>query len=162
MRVIPYLIYLVVIAFHMVMLQSLTSIYTAVINLPALIVLMVAIYKDDIPATWFGFAAGIVAFSAGPPAQLGWQALLMAALALVACQVRDRLNLESLKAKLLLVIGGILIHNTVVLLISRADGFLLNLATFVLAGAVYTSVLAWLFFLFKERIVTVERIKSIF
>jgi hypothetical protein len=161
-RVIPYVIYLILIAFHVVMLQSITNIFTATINLPALIVLMVAIYKDDIPATWFGFAAGIVAFAAGPPTQLGWQSLVMAALALAACQVRDRLNLESLKAKLLLVLGGLLVHNTLVLLISRADGFLLNLATYVLAGAVYTSVLAGLFFMVKERIVTVEKIKAIF
>jgi hypothetical protein len=161
-RVIPYLIYLLLIAFHVVILQDATSIYTAFLNLPALIVLVVAIYKDDLPATWFGFVAGLVAFAGGPPTQLGWQGLLMGALALIACQVRDRLNLESLRAKLMLVAGGILAHNTVVLLISRADGFLLSLATFVLAGAVYTSVAAWLFFLFKERVITIDRIKAIF
>ena len=162
MRVIPYLIYLLLIAFHVVILQEATSIYTAYLDIPALIVLLVAIYKDDVPATWFGFVAGIVAFAGGPPAQLGWQGLLMGVLALIACQVRDRLNLESLRAKLLLVAGGFLVHYTIVLLISRADGFLLSLATYVLAGTVYTAVVAWLFFLFKERVVTIGRIKAIF
>ena len=162
MRVIPYLIYLLLIAFHVVILQDATTIYTAYLNLPALIVLVVAIYKDDIPATWFGFVAGIVAFAGGPPSQLGWQGLLMGAIALVACQVRDRLNLESLRAKLLLVVGGLLFHNTAVLLIGQADGFLLSLATYVLAGTVYTAVAAWLFFLFKERVITIDRIKAIF
>ena len=162
MRVIPYLIYLVFIAFYVVILQTPTSILTASINLPALIVLTVAIYKDHVPATWFGFAAGLVAFAGGPPSQLGWQGLIMAALALAACQIRDRMNLESLRAKLLLVLAGLLVHNVAVLLVSRADGFLLNLVTYVLAGAVYTAVLAWLFFLVKERVLTVEKIKSIF
>jgi len=161
-RVIPYLIYLVLIAFHVVILQSATSIYTASIDFPALVVLAVAIYKDDIPATWFGFVAGLVAFAGGPPSQLGWQGLIMAALALVACQIRDRMNLESLRAKLLLVLAGILVHNTAVLLVSQADGFLLNLVTYVLAGSVYTAVLAWLFFLLKERILTAEKIRAIF
>ncbi len=162
MKVIPYLIYLVLIAFHVVILQTATDIYTASMNVPALVVMMVAIYKDDIPATWFGFVAGLVAFAGGPPSQLGLQGLIMAALALVACQIRDRMNLESLRAKLLLVIAGILVHNTAVLLVSRADGFLLNLVTYVLAGAVYTSVLAWMFFLVKERVLTIKRIKTIF
>jgi cell shape-determining protein MreD len=103
-----------------------------------------------------------VAFAGAPPAQLGWHGLIMAGLALVACRVRERLNLDSLRARLLLVLGGLLTHNVIVLLISQADGFLINVFTYALAGAVYTTLLAWFFFLVKERIITVEKIRTIF
>jgi len=162
MKLIPYVIYLILMAFHAVILQGVTTIFTASLNLPALIVLAVAIYKDDIPATWFGFVAGLVAFAGGPPEQLGWQGLIMALLALGACQVRVRLNLDSLRAKLLLVLCGLILHNVVVLLMSQADGFLVNVFTYAVAGAVYTTLLAWVFFVLKERVITVERIKAIF
>ncbi|MEW5796855.1 MAG: hypothetical protein AB1772_10920 [Candidatus Zixiibacteriota bacterium] len=162
MTIIPYVIYLIIIALHAVILQGITSIYTASLNLPAFIVLAVGLYKEDIPATWFGFAAGLVAFAGAPPTQLGWHGLIMAGLALGARRVRERLNLESLKARLLVVFGGLVIHNVIVLLISQADAFLINLLRYALAGAVYTSLIAWLFFLVKERVITVEKVKAIF
>lgn len=161
MKIIAYIFYLLLIGLHMVIVRDVTSLLDAVINLPACLVLLVALYKDEVPVTWFGFLAGLVA-AAGTPSRLGWYALLMAVLALAACFVKERLNLDSLKAKLLLVLGGVFIHNVVSLIINGADGFMLLLATSALTGAVYTTLVAWLFFLFKEGKLTVEKIKSIF
>ncbi len=162
MSVVPFLLYLLLVAMHVVILNDVTSIYTAQINLPALLVLLVALYKHDAAAAWFGFFVGLVASAGGPESQLGWQAALMAALAMVGCSIRQRLNLDSMKAKVIYMFGGILIHNLILLLISRAAFFQLQSAGYVLAGALYTTVFAWLFFLIKERQITVEKIKAIF
>lgn len=162
MTFVPYLLYLFLVGLHVVVLRDLTGLYTFELNLPAFIVMAVALYKEDVPATWFGFAVGLVLAAGGPPAALGWQALVMAVLALVACYVRERLNLDALKAKILLVFGGVLTHNIIVLVIGGGDGFLVNLLTVALAGAVYTTILAWLFFLIKERRITFQRVKAWF
>ena len=161
MRVIAYILYLLLIGMHVVIWRDVTSVWGVVINLPACLVLLVALYKEEVPVTWFGFLAGLVA-AAGTPDRAGWYALLMAVLALAACFVRERLNLDSLKAKLLLVLGGVFVHNVAGLIISGTDGFFLLLATSALTGAVYTTLIAWLFFLFKEGKLTVEKVKSIF
>ncbi len=162
MTIIPYILYLLLVGLHGVVLDEVTVIWSAHLNLPAFLVLAVALYKDDIPATWFGFFVGLVAAAGGPPAQLGWQTLFMAALALAASYVRERLNLDSLKAKLLLMFGGILVHNVGLLIISQTDGLFTHLITTALTGTVYTTVVAWLFFLVKERRLTMARIKALF
>jgi len=94
-RIIAYILYLLLIGMHMVIWKDVTSIFDVVINLPACLVLLVALYKDEVPVTWFGFLAGLVA-AAGMPMHIGWYALLMAALALAASFVKERLNLDSL------------------------------------------------------------------
>ena len=162
MTVVPYILYLLLVAAHVVILRDLTTIYTAPLNLPALMVLLVALYKDDVQATWFGFLVGLVMAAGGPPSELGWQVLIMASLALVSCFVRLRLNLDSLNAKLLFVLGGVMLHNLIVLIIDGTDGFLFYVGSNALAGAVYTAVVAWLFFMIKERRLTVARVRALF
>jgi cell shape-determining protein MreD len=162
MAIIPYLLYLLLIAFDAVILKDAIAIYGVTINMPVLVVLIVTLYKDDVPAVWFGFFAGLVAAAGGPPGQLGWQALIMAALAAVGSVVRERLNLDSLRARLLVILIGVLLHNLISLALSRSDGWLVYIFSYALAGAVYTSILAWLFFLVKEGRLTAEKIKAIF
>jgi len=161
MRTIPYIVYLLLIAAHVVALHELTAIGPAVVNLPALIVLLVALYQKESNAVWFGFVSGLVA-SAATPALMGWHALGAALLALVAFHVRQRLNLESLYSKLLMVLGGLLLHNLYSQLLGGTDGFLHLLWTSLLPGAFYTALLAWLFFLLKEKQITWQRVKSMF
>ncbi len=160
MRAIPYAVYLLLIALHVVILHDVTAIYGAVVSLPALLVLAVALYKDEIPATWFGFAAGLVA-AAGMPS-VGWHVLVMAALALVASHIKLRLNLDALKARMLLIATGVLVHNCITLLINQPEGFLTMLWTSALTSTAYTLVLAWLFFLNRQGTLTWQKVKSIF
>ena len=112
MRAIPYIFYLLLIAFHEVFLRNLTSIQGVTLNLPAIIVLTVALYRSELTAVWFGFIVGVV-MSAGNPDLMGWNALVFSVLAVVAFHARERLNLDSFAAKLILLIGGVLIHNLV-------------------------------------------------
>ena len=162
MTVIPYILYLLLVAAHVVVLRDLTTIFAAPLHVPALLVLLVALYKDDVQATWFGFLVGLVMAAGGPPSQLGWQALFMAALALGSCFVRVRLNLDSLNAKLLFVLGGVMLHNLILLIVDGTDGILFYIASSALAGAVYTTVVAWLFFMIKEGRLTIARVRALF
>jgi hypothetical protein len=46
-RLIPYLLYLLLVGLHQVILKDVTMIYNATINLPAFLVLAIAIYKSE-------------------------------------------------------------------------------------------------------------------
>lgn len=160
-RTLPFILYLLLVGLHVVVIESATAVYTARINLAAMMVLAVAIYKPELVVIWFGFAVGLV-LSAASPALVGWHALWLAGLGLVAFQTREKLNLDSLYAKLLLVAGGVFLHNVMVLITNGAVDFWYQLAVNALPGAVYTTVPAWLFFLFKEGRITGAKIKAMF
>jgi rod shape-determining protein MreD len=161
MRIVPYLLYLLLIAGHATILRDLTSIYGVTVNLTALMVLLVAVYKSELTSLWFGLAAGLV-MAAGIPSQLGVQALIMTALAVGAFHARERLNLDSFYAKLLLVIGGVVLHNIALLVLQPGPGFWFLLLTVALPGALYSSLLGWVFFLLKEKRFNWQSIKAIF
>ncbi len=160
-RLIPYLLYLWLIGMHEVFFADVSSIYGVSINLPALMVLMVAMYKSEITALWFAFVVGAVAY-AGYPEMMGWHVLILVVLAMALFHLKERINLDSLTAKLLLVAGGIVLDNIAVLLLSRSDGFFMLLLTKGLPGVVYTALIAWVFFLFKEGRITLSKLKTIF
>jgi len=161
MRLLPYILYLLLIAMHEVIWRDVTAVYGATINLPAFLVLAVALYKSELTTSWFGFIAGLM-LAAGMPDRFGWHALVMAVVGLTVFHVRERVNVESLWTKCLLMFSGILLHNLLVILINQPGGFLHLLWYSALTGAVYTSVLAFMFFLVKDGQVTAEKIKSIF
>lgn len=160
-RTLPFVLYLMLVGLHIVVIDNATAIYTARINLAAMIVLAVAIYKPELVATWFGFAVGLV-LAANSPALIGWHALWLAGLGLVAYRAREKLNLDSLYAKLLLIVGGVLLHNILILFTTGAVDFWYQLAVVALPGAIYTALPAWLFFLFKEGRITLAKIKALF
>ena len=160
-RIAPFILYLLLVAMHEVIIRDATTIYHASINLPGLLVLLVAIYKPAIVSTWFGFATGLV-MAAGRPDLFGWHALTMAALGLVTYHLRERLNLESLYSKLVLIFGGLLLHNTLLLAINGGSGFAYLWLINALPGAVYTAAVGWGFFLFKEKKITFQKVKAVF
>ena len=161
MRAVPYLLYLLLIAMHQVIWRDVTSIFGVAINITAFIVVLVALYKTEMIAVWFGFLAGVV-MAAGNPAMTGWHAFALAVLGLVAYHVSERLNLESLYARLLLVSCIVLIHNFLKLLIDQTGDLFYLLWTSVITGAVYTTILALLFFAIKERKITVQKLRAFF
>ncbi len=160
-RLIPFLLYIVLIAMHQVITRDLTAIYGMSINLAALIVIIVAIYKTEMTTLWFALVAGLV-MAAGLPNRMGWVALLMAAIGAASFHMRTRLNLDSIYSKLLLVFGGVLAFNVLSLVIFQYDQILLLAVTEALGGALYTTIVAWLFFLVKGHRLTVEKVRSIF
>jgi len=160
-RLLPYLLYLILIAMHEVIWRDLTGLYFVALNLPAMIVVMVATYKSETATAWFGFLAGLV-LAATQPKTMGWHAILLAALGVAVYHIREKLNLESIYSKLLLVVGAVLVHNIASIIINGTDRFFYMLWTYCLPSTAYTSVVAWIFFLFKERSITSQKLRSVF
>jgi rod shape-determining protein MreD len=161
MKLLPYLLYLLIIAMHEVIWRELTAFYFVALNLPAMVVVIVAIYKSETTAAWFGFLAGVV-IAAARPGTMGWQALFLAALAVAVYHIREKLNLESIYSKLLLIVGAVFVHNIASILINGTDRFFYMIWMYCLPSTAYTTVVAWVFFLFKERQITAEKLKSVF
>jgi rod shape-determining protein MreD len=160
-RALPFIFYLLLVGLHVVIVEGATTIYTARINLAAMMVLVVAVYKPELVAAWFGFFVGLV-LAANSPHLVGWHVLWLAGLGWAAYHAREKLNVDSLYAKLLLTAAGVLLHNILVLITNGAEDFWYQLAVDALPGAVYTTIPAWLFFLFKEGRITVAKIKALF
>lgn len=157
----PYLLYLALIGMHQVMTINLISVYGATVNLAALIVVLVAVYSSETTAAWFGFWAGIVAF-AGVPAVLGWHGLVLALIGIASFHIRGRLNLDSQRSRLLLVTGGVLAHNLISFIIDSHELLWWAMTLNILVGALYTGLLAWIFFLFKDRRISTQKVRSVF
>ncbi|HOP07871.1 MAG TPA: hypothetical protein PLF13_11345 [candidate division Zixibacteria bacterium] len=162
MRVLPFLSYLLLLSLHCVITADLTSIYTASIDLAALLTLIVALYKGEFTALWFGFVAGLFGAAAGPAYTLGWQALVLAGIGLVGYHVRGRLNLDSLLARLGFIGGGVLLHCIASILIDGGYDFFYQLGVRAIPSMIYTVIVAWLFFLFKEKRITFQKIKALY
>ena len=160
-KFVPFILYLWGIGLYQVILGEAISIYGITVNLPVLMVLLVGLFKSEVNSCWFGFAVGLVAF-AGLTATMGWHALIMAAVGYLAFHIRAKINMDSLYSKLLLVFAGVAIHNIVVLVMSKSDSIFFLMATQALTGAVYTTVIAWIYFLLKEDTITFKRFKAIF
>lgn len=161
MKIIPYLLYLLLLGGHQVITREPTMILGAPINLTAFVVLAVALYKPEVVALWFGFAAGLVV-AAVEPDMMGYYAVATAVLGVVCFHVKKRLNLDSFYSKLVLVFAGVLVHNGLTMLILQPQGLLPQFWSSVFLSAVYTTVVSIVFFLLKEGIVTKDKVKTIF
>lgn len=161
MKLLPYLLYLMLIAMHEVIWREMTAFYFVALNLPAMIVVVVAIYKSETTAAWFGFLSGL-AIAATRPGTMGWHALVLAAIAVAVYHIREKLNLESVYSKLLLIIGAVFLHNIISIIVNGTDRFFYMIWMYCLPSTAYTTLVAWVFFLFKERKITAEKVKSVF
>lgn len=160
-RLLPFVFYLLLVGFHQIIFKDITEIYGVSINLPVLLVLAVAVYKSEITSAWFALAVGIV-LGTGFPDVMGWHSLVLAMIALAAFHLRQRLNLDSMNAKLAIAGGGCLIHNILTVFIERTDGYSMDLLQVVLLGVIYTTLIAWLLFAVKEGNITYRKIRAIF
>ncbi len=160
-KYIPYLLYFLLIGLHQVMLKDLTQIYTASINLPIIIVLILTLYKSELTVVWFAFLAGVVV-AVAEPGLMGWQGLVYATLAILSYNICQKLNLESIFSRVLVVAFGVFISNILTLLLYRTDGFWILLGTNAILGAIYSMLIVWLFFLIKDGKITYKRFKTIF
>lgn len=161
MRILPYILYLFLIAFFEVILKNLTSIYGVSINLTALIVMLVAIYKSEVISLWFGFVAGLV-MAAGAVEFHVLPALITSGLGLAAFHAWRRLNFESVYSKLLVVFIGTFLHYLLLLLVEGGASFFYVVLIKALPGAIYTTVIAYFFFLIVEGRISYQKIKSLF
>lgn len=161
MKIIPYLLYLLLLGMHVAFGREITALYGYSINLAALVILLVSYYKSEITCAWFGFLAGLVV-AAGQPGIMGWSGLIFASIGVSAYHLQTKMNLESMYAKLLMILGGVLTANLLLLFLVGTDSFFVRIITVSLPEAIYTTLFGWLFILVKEGHLTFTKIKSIF
>jgi rod shape-determining protein MreD len=164
MRFIPYILYLLLIAFYRTNLIDVFSIDAVQIYLTALIVLLVALNKDYLTTVWFGFAAGLI-YDAPDPSHLGVHMLMLVFIGAAASHAKERLNLESIKSRLLLVIAGLFVYSVPYTLIYATSGtgeFFRLLIQVAIPSVIYSVIVGWLYFIIQTGRLSFERLKSIF
>ena len=164
MRFIPYILYLLMIAFYRTNLIGLFSIDGAEIYLTALMVLLVALNKDYLTALWFAFAAGLI-YDAPDPSHLGVHMLILIGVGVAASEAKERVNLESIKSRLLLLILGLFIYSIPYTLIYATSGtseFFRLMIRVALPSVLYSAVIGWMFFMIQTGRLSFKRLKSIF
>jgi cell shape-determining protein MreD len=154
-------LYLILIALHVVITDDLTAILSARINLAAFLILVVALYKGEFVSLWFGFCAGLVG-SAVMPQNMGWYALFGASLGFLAFHMKERLNLDSQTARLLITFVGVLLFNLATEAVTRPEGLNHLWWSAGVTGAVYTTLIGTIFFGIKHGVLTKDKVKSIF
>ncbi len=164
MKLLPYLLYLLLIAFFRTNLHEVFAIGDIEIYLTPLLVLLVALNKHYLVALWFGAAAGLM-FDAPDPRLLGVHMLFLALMGIFAAQMRERFNLDSLKSRVLLVLIGLLayaIPYTLLYTTSGTSEFFRVIIMIGLPSVVYTTMVAWLFFMFQSGHLSYRKLKSLF
>ena len=164
MRVLPYALYLFLIAFYRTNLLSLFSIGPIQIYLSALLVILVALNKDDLTALWFGLAVGFI-YDAPNPEFLGTHMIILSLVGIATSIIKQRFNLESMKSLILLVIVGLLVYSipyTIIYVSTGAGEFFRFTVERSLGSVAYTALLGWLFFMFQSGRLSYQKLKSIF
>ncbi|UCD16740.1 MAG: hypothetical protein JSV44_09810, partial [Candidatus Zixiibacteriota bacterium] len=144
MKVIPYILYIYLLGFHITILSRVTAIYGITIDLTALLVALIALRKNDLTAVWFALAAGIVAGTVRLDL-MPWEMLFLAGIALAIHRCSTRMNLESISSRMLLLGGALLIHQLLISVVVSTADFLNILLRLILPGTIYTLVFGWLF-----------------
>ena len=164
MRFIPYILYLFLIAFYRTILSDIFSFGWAEIYLAALLVMLVALSKDLYIALWFGFSAGII-YDAPEPMYLGVHMLFLSVIGAATAQLKVRFNLESLKSRVLLLLGGLFVYaipRTLIYEQLESGEFLGFLLRGVLLSIVYSTLIGLVFFMFQSGQISYKKLKSLF
>jgi hypothetical protein len=160
MKFIPYIFYLYVLAFYNTVLSDLFSIYGVNLDLPLLMVTIIALYRTETTALWF--AIGVAVISAIQRLDMmPWEILALGGIAVVANQVSLRMNLESIASRLIVLAVFLLIHNVFITLVMSFDNFPFVLYRYILPGTIYTMFLGWLVFLFKDGLFSLRKVKAL-
>lgn len=161
MSIIPYIIYLYLLGFHVTIFSDVSSVFGITIDLAGLMVCLVAIYKSQLAALWFAIAAAMVT-GAMQLDLMPWEMLFLGILAIGVKQLSNRVNLESLASRLLLLAMGVIFHKLAIsLAVSTAD-FLVMLYRYILPGTIYTWVLGIIYFLYRDGHITWAKFKALF
>ncbi len=161
MKIIPYIIYLYILAFHYAILSDLISIYGVTIDLAVLMVTFVAIYKDELTAFWFAIAVGIVAGTLRLDL-MPWEILFLTGFAVLIKHISTRVNLSAITARMIILAAFLIVHGTLVMLLISGESFLFIMYRYILPGTAYSLIPGWIFFLIKDDRLTWNEIKAQF
>ncbi len=161
LKILPYLVYLFLISMYQIILAEPLSVWGAHLAIAPMVIALVAIYKPQVVAIWFGASAAFVV-NTGSPEGAAAGMIVAAFIAIGANYFKSRLNLESLPAKVAVVAAGCLLFELVrVTFLSTSDVFRIYLVDS-LPSTAYTAVAAYIFFLFKDRYISYERVREVF
>jgi len=161
MRIIPYILYLFLLAFHLTIFKQITSAYGGLIDLSVIMIALVALYRSETTTLWFAVCAAVIA---GSPRldMMPWELLMLVIPALVVNQISVRINLESITSRLIIVGGFLLVHQAFSALIISARDFFYLMYSSVLPTLIYSMIVAWIIFLFIDGRITWKKIKALF
>ena len=117
MRIIPFVLYLFLITFHAAILGDLTAVVGIKFNMLVLVVTLVALYKSDGEAIWFGFFAGLV-FGSQRLDLMPWEIVIATVMALVVKEISTRINFESIASRVIIVASCVLLHDILITLVT--------------------------------------------
>jgi len=161
MRIIPYILYLFLLAFHLTIVKDITVIYGAFIDFTVLMVALVALYKGESTALWFAVCVGIIAGSVRL-SLMPWEMLLLVIPAFVINQISARINLESMTSRLMIVGLFLFLHQAVIELVVSTEGYLFLLYASVLPTTIYSLVVGWIIFQMLDGHITWKKVKTLF
>jgi len=163
-RLVPYILYLYLIALYRTLLTDALAIGDVQIYLTPLIVMLVALHKEYVTSLWFGFAAGVV-YDAVDPSHMGIQMIILSLMGIVTAQAKEQFNLESLKSLVFLLSIGLLVFSiphTLIYATSGVSEFGSLFLWVAIPGIVYTASIGWLFFMIKTGRISFKKIKELF
>nr|MBN2278582.1 hypothetical protein [candidate division Zixibacteria bacterium] len=161
MRIIPYILYLFLLALHLTILADITSIYGAVIDLTALLVTMVALYKGETTTLWFALCAAIIAGTQRLDL-MPWEMFALPAIGLAANHISSKLNLDSSLSRILILAAFLFIHGILMTLLISTSDFIYMFFRSIIPGTVYSLIIGWLFFQLKDGRITWQKAKALF
>jgi rod shape-determining protein MreD len=159
MKYIQAILLLVVVAFHQAIFRGATDILGVGIDLSAMFVIVAALHHSELDAIWFAFAVGVIA-GAVLPASMGWQALILVILAIGAHHGRERLNLDSPLARLMLIIGGVLVHSIVMIFIIQPSDIVYQVWRFALPSTLYSAIVASAYYVLRQSAGSGRKIRA--
>jgi hypothetical protein len=160
-KYLPYLIYLTIIAGHHTLTSDITSIFGASINLAGIMVILVAVFKTEMAAIWFGFAAGLVVGTGQVP-DMGWHTMSLALLGMASYHVKESMNIESLYSRVAVLLCGLIAHNLFMALALNSGDFIHLTWSWAIPGAIYSSLVAWLILMIRDGSLSPRSFRSIF
>ena len=161
MKIISYILYLYLLAFHQVILSGIIDIYGAAVDLAALMVVMIALYKSETTALWFAACAAII-LGASQPELMPWEILILASGAVFTNQLSLRINLDSISSRIIILGSFVLLHNLIINFVIYSTDFVVLTFRIVLPSAIYTILVGWIIFLIIDGRLTWPKIRALF
>ncbi|MBN4076125.1 hypothetical protein JYT16_00245 [Gemmatimonas aurantiaca] len=160
-RLLPYVLYLFLIAFHQTLVGDLFAIWGVDISSGALAIMLVALYKPQTVAVWFGAAVALL-ITSGDSIAAAITMVIASSLAVGAEYFKGRLNLESMTARLSVVFVGCLVFETTAALLFSGTGLVYMWFRFTIPTVVYTTLWGALFFMVKDGVISRARFTKLF
>jgi len=161
MKLIPYLLYLLLLAFHDTILVELISVKGITMDITILMVVLVALYKSEEEAIWFGFFAGMVA-GATDVSLMPYEIIVVLIIAAISNQMANRINLDSLISRIIILASAVILHRAVVTLMVSSEEFFFVFFRFIVPAAAYTMIAGLVYFMIKDGRITWQKMKALF